>query len=155
MTANGNVTSTRKRGAGSRVSTLPGVRPLAAVERKNVVHLQNEIRNAINVSVGRASKLGIEPSAKKLKEAMQTRRIDVSRITLRSTRQPPYSDLIADYRLYRDGELLFRLKLVPWDHPGAWARWHVKRHPDATWWRTPKPWPRRAAAKSSPAKSTR
>ena len=86
------------------------------------------------MSVSPDLKLGVEP--KELKSAMRLRRLPVDRITLRAQRLPAASDLWADYKLWLDGELLFRLKLVPWAN-GAGARWHVKRHPEATWWRTP------------------
>jgi hypothetical protein len=102
--------------------------------RRTIANLQNGIRNAINTSSGQDRKLGVDPA--RLKWAMKTYGIDVESITLRPQRLPTGSDLWADYKLWRDGELLFRLKLVPWDDR-AGARWHVKRHPDASWWRRP------------------
>src|SRR4051812_37886744 len=84
--------------------------------------LQNEIRNAINISVGRDPKIGVEPD--KLKWAMRTRGIDVASISIRAQRLAPGSELLADYRVWLNGELLFRLKLVPWEHSPD-ARWHV------------------------------
>jgi hypothetical protein len=101
-------------------------------QRRAIAELQNRIRNAINTSSGRDRKLGVDPE--RLKWAMKSYGIDVGSITIRAQRLPAGSDLWADYKLWRDGELLFRLKLVPWDDR-ADARWHVKRHPDTSWWR--------------------
>jgi hypothetical protein len=96
--------------------------------------LQDSIRNAINVTDHDGRKLGVEPS--RLKRAIVCDRIPASRITIRAQRLTAGSDLWADYKLWLDGELLFHLKLVPWGDGYVGARWHVKRHPEATWWRS-------------------
>jgi hypothetical protein len=111
---------------------MPSSKSAAAPGRVGIMRLQNAVRNAINVSVGRDPKIGVEP--RELKLHLRVRRLPVERITLRAQRLPAGSDLWADYKLWLDGELLFRLKLVTWED-GSGARWHVKRHPDATWWR--------------------
>jgi len=105
-----------------------------ASQRGAITRLQNQIRNAVNVSHGRDRKVGVDPD--KLKWAMRTYGIDITSLSLRAQRLPSDSTLQADYKLRRKGELLFRLKLVPWED-GPDARWHVKRHPGATWWRNP------------------
>lgn len=103
-----------------RTSASTAAKPLTKAHRRSIVSLQNEVRNAINVSSGREPKLGVQPS--ELKDAMQRRGVDVAGITVRNQRLPAASDLIADYRLYRGDELLFRLKLVPWERPNVWGR---------------------------------
>lgn len=42
-----------------------------------------------------------------------------------------------DYELSQAGEVLFRLTYVLWlpEANLTSGRWHVKRHPEATWWR--------------------
>jgi hypothetical protein len=112
-------------------------KPKTARERGRIVALQDEIRNAINVSrKAPHSKSGVQP--KDLKRTMRQQRIDVSRITVRAQHLPSTrpDDLEADYKLWLDGELLFRIKLVTWEGDFQDARWHVKRHPDATWYRS-------------------
>ncbi len=105
---------------------------VTAARRREILRLQNAVRNAVNVSRGRERKLGVDPE--RLRQAMTLYRIDVGRISCRAQRLPVGSDLLADYKLWQDGELLFRLKLVRWENDVD-ARWHVKRHPEATWWR--------------------
>jgi hypothetical protein len=97
--------------------------------------LQNEVRNAINVT-GWGRKLAVAPEH--LKSAMRARGIDVGRIRLRAQPLPAATELRSDYKLWYDGELLFRLKDVPWSDRSIDSRWHVKRHPEADWWRQAK-----------------
>lgn len=129
--------STRKGGAGSRASATSAPKSLSAAQRKAIANLQNEVRNAINFSLGGVHKLGVEASD--IKASMRRRGIDLSGITVRAERMQLSvpAEWEESYSLSRNGELLFRLRLVRWEG-GSDARWHVKRHPDATWWRTPK-----------------
>lgn len=109
-------------------------KPLTESQRRKIVTLQNKVRNAINVSVSPGRKTGVKPAD--LKAYMRSAGLPVHQMTLRAQRLPTGSEFRADYKLWLDGELLFRLKLVPWPD-GHGARWHVKRHPEALWWRTP------------------
>lgn len=111
----------------------PAVRVRTAAQRRAIVRLQNGIRNAINVTDSYGRKCGVEP--KDLKWAIQSHGLDTAGLTVRPQRVPAGSELEADYKLWQHGELLFRLKLVPWPSRVD-ARWHVKRHPEATWWRS-------------------
>jgi hypothetical protein len=46
------------------------------------------------------------------------------------------SDGVPELALSYERELLFRIVWVPWpsEHYGHDGRWHVRRHPEATWW---------------------
>jgi len=131
------VPNTRRRGAGSRASATLVAKPLSGAQRKAIRDLQNEVRNAINFSDGGVRKLGVKPT--NIKPSIRQRGINVSGITIRQERMPTSvpPEWEAPYKFSRDGELLVRLRLVRWESRFD-ARWHVKRHPDATWWRTPK-----------------
>lgn len=102
-------------------------------EVRRIELLQNVVRNAINATNDAGRKIGVDQPD--LKGALRAHGVDVSRLTIRAQRLNRASKLRADVNVWQDGELLFRLKLVPWDDSGFGARWHVKRHPDATWWR--------------------
>jgi hypothetical protein len=100
-----------------------------------LVRLQNGIRNS-NTSGGRDAKSGVEP--KFLKQALNGRSLPLERPTLRAQRLPVGSTLQAEYKVWLDGELLYRLILVPLES-GLGARWFVRRHPDGSRWRNGKP----------------
>jgi hypothetical protein len=103
-----------------------------ATEFRRIVWLQNDIRNTINGTDSSGTKTGIPVSEVGRVLKMHFPR---ERLTVRAERLPEFSDLWADLKVYSHGELLFRLKLVPWDHNPTDARWHVKRHPKSDWWR--------------------
>jgi hypothetical protein len=123
------------------VAMLTGVNTTSKPRRSRrvpaeLVRLQNGIRNSINMSGGRDAKSGVEP--KFLKQALNGRSLPLERLTLRAQRLPVGSTLEAEYKVWLDGELLYRLILVPWES-GLGARWFVRRHPEGSRWRNRKP----------------
>ena len=99
--------------------------------------LQNEVRRAINYfPLGENQKReGVDPGDLKRSIVSYVGAPHGARISLRRRRGT--SDDQAEYDLRYDGELLFRVVWVPWpaEYSGRDGRWHVRRHPEATWWR--------------------
>jgi hypothetical protein len=99
--------------------------------------LQNEVRLAINFfPAGENQKReGVDPSALRRHIISAVGPEHRGRIRLRKKASAAGGEL--EYALSYDGELLFRLVWVPWPQEfyGHDGRWHVRRHPAATWWR--------------------
>lgn len=98
--------------------------------------LQNDVRRAVNFLPAGEKNMreGVEPRDLKPHIEAVVRAPHADRIALRKLRAPEDKP---EYALTYDGELLFRLVYMLWpaNAYGHEGRWHVRRHPDATWWR--------------------
>ncbi len=112
------------------------------LSRRQIEALQNDVRRAINYrQPGGDLNEGVDPTDLKRFIGYVVGNDQLAHISLRKA---PASESGLVHWLSYDGELLFRLVWVPWpdDFAGAFGRWHVRRHPDASWWRdAPKPRP--------------
>jgi len=109
--------------------------------RAFVKGLQNDVRRAINYfPLGeRQKREGVDPSYLKRSIVSVVGPAHGGRISLRRKRGT--SDDEVEYELRYDGELLFRVVWVQWpsEYSGRDGRWHVRRHPEAIWWRKERP----------------
>lgn len=105
----------------------------AGLRRGTIEALQNDVRRAINVS-GTPREGAGEADLKRLILLTVDRR---HRPNISLRRRGRGTTAPAEYALRYQGELLFRLVFVEWGetYPHAFGRWHVRRHPEATWWR--------------------
>jgi hypothetical protein len=106
-------------------------RPSVAVIKR----LQNQVRGAINYfGIDNTRRQGVDPSELRRLIREVVGAPHGKHITLRKQTPPGEHN---EYALLYNGELLFRLVYVPWpeDYFGVYGRWHVRRHPDASWWR--------------------
>jgi hypothetical protein len=98
--------------------------------------LQNDVRRAINFfpTGEKYRRVGVDPSRLKYSILLVVKPPHARHLRVRKRRRGAVTWLDPEYEVLYGKELLFRLVWVEW--PGAFdGRWHVRQHPDATWWR--------------------